>query len=651
MLRRLQRMSVAEILHRAMRTGRHVVERRLPSLGRPPAPGHEALAERRWFLDLADRESIRRTAMERLGWSEATARDLRAHRFSFFALEKQDFGAVIRWNRDYRNGVDAPGGFGPLLDYRDSARFGDIKYLWEHNRHHHFVELAKAWYLTGDEEYASDVVAQLVSWLEECPYPRGVQWSSALESALRVINWVFALRFLRAGARQPVSLTDDILRRWLHVLHQHLWFIDRNLSRHSSANNHLIGEAAGLFIGALMVETPHSSRWLRRAKEILEREALAQVWADGVTKEQTTAYQTFVFDFLYIAARLGELNGIPFSRTYLQRLERMAEFVRALLDGNGEVPGIGDDDEGHVVVLCHAPGFRKFRSLVTTASLTFGRPDLAPEGGGGDEKTFWLTGRLADDAEPVPTAASGPRRSVPDDFPDGGYFILRGADARVVFDCGPLGYLSIAAHGHADALSVLLDHRGVPILVDPGTYVYHTDRTWRDFFRGTRAHSTVTVDALDQSVIGGSFLWLRHARAQLLHRSTGRVRGRHDGYTRLPNPVVHEREVRLDADSRTVVVTDLLQCSGEHSVEILWQLHPDCLCSPAGRAVRIERGPAAIMLEPDGDWGTVSLHAGESDPPLGWYSPGIDRKTAATAVRVAGKIRGTTTCRTTIHLL
>ncbi len=669
MVRRLQRMSPAEIAHRAYRTGRHVAERRLPGIGRPPAPGHVALADRRWFVDLSERETIRRTLTEQLGWSDRAAGDLLAHRFTFFALERHPFGDVIRWNRDYKNGVDAPGGFGPLLDYRDAARYGDIKYLWEHNRHHHLVELSKAWYLTGDEAYAADVVAQVRSWIAECPYPQGVQWASALESALRVINWTFALRFLLSGETMPRSLTPEILQAWLHSLHQHLWFIDRNLSRHSSANNHLIGEAAGLFVGALIVDTPESARWVRRAQAMLEREALVQVWPDGVTKEQTTAYQTFVFDFLFIAGRLGDINGLPFSPAYWQRLERMAEFVHALIGGDGEVPAIGDDDEGYVVVLCHAPGYRKFRSLLDTAAIAFDRAELGSGSHRFDEKTFWLTGHTVPSGFVERAGSGGPRtheivagvagreaRSalasvLPDDFPDGGYYVLRGAGARVVVDCGPLGYLSIGAHGHADALSVLLDYEGLPILVDPGTYVYHSDRLWRDYFRGTGAHNTVVIDGQDQSVIGGSFMWLRHARATLVERGVDHVRGRHDGYTRLSDPVVHEREVRLDAAARAVMVTERIECKGKHVVDVLWHLHPACRCTVEGGRVKVERNGVAIAIEPDAASGTVSLHSGECDPPLGWYSPGVDRKEPATAVRVSRAIQGAHTCTTRIQLL
>ena len=77
-----------------------------------------------------------------------------------------------------------------------------------------------------------------------------------------------------------------------------------------------------------------------------------------------------------------------------------------------------------------------------------------------------------------------PRLPVRRAFPEGGYYIL-GSDfetpreIRIVADAGPLGYREIAAHGHADALSFTLSVAGRELLVDPGTYAYHTQAAWR----------------------------------------------------------------------------------------------------------------------------------------------------------------------------
>ena len=113
---------------------------------------------------------------------------------------------------------------------------------------------------------------------------------------------------------------------------------------------------------------------------------------------------------------------------------------------------------------------------------------------------------------------------------------------------GRLGYLSIAAHGHADALSFTLSAGGEELLIDPGTFAYHTQKQWRDYFRGTSAHNTVRIDGQDQSVGAGNFLWLAHApvaraRIQCSTPQFDRLVAEHDGYRRLADPVTHRREL------------------------------------------------------------------------------------------------------------
>src|SRR5213593_909355 len=91
------------------------------------------------------------------------------HRLSFFDLLDRDLGDPIDWNRDHESGRKAPLRFAPLVDYRDYRVTGDAKVVWEPNRHHHLVVLGRAYRATGDVRYASAVVEQLESWLEQCP--------------------------------------------------------------------------------------------------------------------------------------------------------------------------------------------------------------------------------------------------------------------------------------------------------------------------------------------------------------------------------------------------------------------------------------------------------------------------------------------------
>lgn len=56
----------------------------------------------------------------------------------------------------------------------------------------------------------------------------------------------------------------------------HLWEITRKYSRGSSANNHRIGEAAGVFIASsYFPDLDHDGRWQRESRQILDEEIIA----------------------------------------------------------------------------------------------------------------------------------------------------------------------------------------------------------------------------------------------------------------------------------------------------------------------------------------------------------------------------------------
>ena len=62
-------------------------------------------------------------------------------------------GDDVRWNVDPKTRHRAPLSFGKTLNYRDTRLVGDIKYLWELNRHLEVVTLAQAYALTSDRRY------------------------------------------------------------------------------------------------------------------------------------------------------------------------------------------------------------------------------------------------------------------------------------------------------------------------------------------------------------------------------------------------------------------------------------------------------------------------------------------------------------------
>ena len=145
-------------------------------------------------------------------------------------------------------------------------------------------------------------------------------------------------------------------------------------------------------------------------------------------------------------------------------------------------------------------------------------------------------------------------------------------------DGGPHGYLSIAAHAHADALSVEVRYAGVDILADPGTYCYHGEPAWRSYFRSTIAHNTAELGGHSQSSEGGPFMWVRHAHAREIEvvddGDIARWTAEHDGYTSLDPPALHRRSVLLDRASRSIDIIDEID-GGSHDIRLAFHLGPE----------------------------------------------------------------------------
>jgi hypothetical protein len=650
-LNRLRCMTPAEIAHRVLRAADAYRERLgLRAWDRAAAPGGLRARVPRWIRAPS--------GLDPAPYAAAADR-IASGRLDVFALRDCALGSPPRWNRDPKTGIEAPLGVGMLLDYRDAARVGDIKYLWEPNRHIHLVTLAQAYALTGDPKYFEVLREHLSSWWAACPAGLGPNWASALEPAMRLINWSIAWQIL-GGVRCPRFAEPggaDFMRAWLVSVHQHARFVRAHYSLYSSANNHLIGEATGVFVAALTWPYwEEAADWRGEALAILEREALLQNGADGVNREQASSYQQFEFDLLLIALLAGRANGALFSAQVDARLEAMLEFLAAIMDVGGNVPMIGDSDDGCVARLTPVPGFCRYASLLATGAVLFRRGDFKAKAARLDDKTRWLLGEGADAVfDALPEEPAPPRR----EFREGGYYIL-GADfetereIRLVADCGPLGYQAIAAHGHADALAFTLSVGGLEFLVDPGTYAYHAQAQWRRYFRGTSAHNTLRVDGRDQSEQGGPFMWLAKASAGCHAFSSNGARDLleawHDGYQRLDDPVLHRRRLALDKRARTIAIEDRLDMRGAHDIELFFHCEEHASFERCAAGWRISRGDRSITITlPQHAGAANAVYRGSTDPILGWVSRRFDEKTPAPTLVWRARCSGDTLLTTEIR--
>ena len=660
--RRLRSMSLDEFMSRTKSTLRDAIDRSRIALGLFPSlavddafvaqaaapPGFRVsdVAVGAWVSPNASPDEA--------AWCRRLLREadrIASHRLSFLGLKDRHVGDPIDWNRDHASGRLAPMRFAPSIDYRDFRVTGDAKLVWELNRHHHLVVLARAYRASADAHYAQATIAQLESWLRQCPFPMGMNWRSPLELAIRLINWVWIIDLVRDSA----LFKDDVWARLVRACELHVWEITRNYSQGSSANNHLIGEAAGVYVAATYFPGLRDASFRRgESRQILIREIAAQTYGEGCSRELALGYHLFVLQFFLVAGIVARSVGDDFPAAYWAQLERMLEFVGVLVEGGGSAPMFGDSDDGYVLDLGDSTD--RAAALLSVGASIFRRADFKAWAGRYTESARWLLGhssRAQFDATPTPPESPLTSRG----FPDSGHYLLqcggRAADDRVsvLFDCGELGFKSIAAHGHADVLSFTLRAFGRDIFVDPGTYDYFSYPAWRDYFRSTRAHNALVVDDSDQSIMLGPFLWGARANARCVRWEPrgqgGSVTGEHDGYTRLADPVVHRRTLELDAQTRALTIRDEIIARGTHRVAIYFHLSDDCSVAQTGpHRSRITVNGRTVALELDSRL-TVRMLRGSDEPIGGWVSRAYHEKSPATTIVASGTCVGSTSflCR------
>lgn len=431
-----------------------------------------------------------------------------------------------RWHAAFQTPGDWPVRFAADYAFGEEGVPGDIRTNWELNRHCQFVLLAKSYFVTGEAAYLFELSSLFGDWNDNNPFMWGPEWASPMEESIRPINWLVCAAFLDAVGD---SAADGLRERlcvgaWTMAAH-----VRQHYSRYSSANNHTVVEAAGVAIAAAVFG---ERKWLDEALAMLGVEVVRQTYPDGVNKEQALHYQLFVMEALCLVSHVLRTGGEALPEALVAQLSSMARYARACCVGGGRYIEFGDDDEGAILCLsqekpCYPEYVLAFTTLELGAGCRWAKAVRCCETLG------WLY-----EVEQLEVAAGFPviTNKPVESFPEGGVTIVRFDEGRAVlaFDHGPLGFGELAAHGHADALSVQLFVDCEPVLIDPGTYVYNGNREMRDLFRSTHAHNTVCVGGRDQSEALGPFLWGRKANVSgfaLEECEDGvRMAAEHDGY-------------------------------------------------------------------------------------------------------------------------
>ena len=500
------------------------------------------------------------------------------HEFHLLGYEKLDYGPNIDWHSDPVHGKRSPMTPWFKIDFLDVHAVGDHKVMWELNRHQHLVTLAKAWCLPEVESISVKWRSSGIRGKRQIRIrsastgPARLKWASAACRGSGFVIWSPHVRtslfpskpILRSLCDRRGDTSGGTCRR----------IFRRTLT--SSAKRSRSSSSAA-----------YARRFLRRnagetkAGELFWKNLNDKFVQTASTSSSRSITMSTRSTFSCTRDILPSQSGLAIPELFDTALKKMLDVIQALSDV-GPVEGFGDDDGGRVFNP-RRNQLERMTDPLALGSVLYGRDKYRVAG---PPKKRSGCSAIKPSRYPRSRFPSWlwHRRS----FESGGIYLINDPEPcpqQLMIDAGPQG-TGHSGHGHADALSVRLSFDGHRFLVDPGTYCYVSDGQERDWFRGTGAHNTLRVDNLDQSVPEGPFAWRSiptvKAETWLNGQTFDFFVGSHNGYCRLPEPVLHRRSV-FHVKAGMWFVRDSAEGQGPHLLESFWHFAPEL-------EVREERG-------------------------------------------------------------
>jgi hypothetical protein len=461
----------------------------------------------------------------------------------------------------------------------------DVKVPWELSRLQMLPVLGKAHLLTGRKGYRAAARALVSDWIRLNPVGMGVNWTVAMEAALRATSICLLLNLLSPFRPEEEEWVQAVTKS----LWEHLLFIEAHSEfSHIIRSNHYLSNLLGLLCLSIFLEGGGMAERRAEYSQRLQREIFRQVYADGGDYEASTGYHVLVTQMFTTALLLMRADGIKPAHDFLERLRGMHRFIAELADEQGRLPHVGDCDDGRTELLSDdleqmlsvpVPERYSLRvgGLVGVGSALFGEA-----WGSTSDDALWY-GLAAE-----PSSHSGnwaaPRHKPVTIFPDSGVAVARNHQAEVLLFAIPNGLCGKGSHTHNDKLSVAFRLMGEELLCDSGTCFYTRHRDTRNEFRSTASHNTARIDGQEQNTVpdknNGLFCLGNEAQVAPIRSKEMpggvELESAHEGYGRIG--VLHSRMVRLR--ERSLQLEDRFEGGDEHQIELNfhvsdgWELHP-----------------------------------------------------------------------------
>ncbi len=535
------------------------------------------------------------------------------HTFGPLGVEEQSFQGAIDWFSDFKGGSWMYGSQEDLEEQlAGTTPEAAIQVTWEFNRHGHFVDMGRAYWLTGHERFASEFIVQMVDWSERNPPLFGVNWMDPETVAHRTLNWLLAMHYFLKSAQ----LTADVLGRVLRTLLLHGLALSRSLH----GQPRLCTASALQVLALTLPELVLSKKWLRQSSAALPICLQNELGPDGLHKSGSSAAQRQACEWLLLPAALHRLNQMHTGDVLAARAQEALEALCHLRPPNALVPEIGRGQGPGLLGRCCGPSEHTQR-LLAFGALALGHGALARLAGEMPMEMLWWFGPSAQSRyDSLSDTALPP---VGGYYPEAGLVTVRdGWESRsswCLLRGLPLEAPSESRFppplAHDDLLSLALTLEGEPVLVEPGGPA--APGSVAQAFATLYCHSAPRVAGeLEPLQLSGE----GHRLAVEQRREGLYMAGGRDVWMDSKRAFRLRRELLFQPDKKRLAVRDSLEGEGDVQFEEVLLLAPhidvmmrgDMGCLLRGRRLQARIHPvfpARFRYE---------MHKGRTQPFAGW---------------------------------
>jgi uncharacterized heparinase superfamily protein len=442
-----------------------------------------------------------------------------------------------------------------------------LSMLWRYNLHYFD-------FLNQQDSLEPNVAKSLIlKWIAENPMGSKCGWDP-YPASLRIINWV---KWLTKYQENDSIIIGSL---WTQLR----WLSQR--PEYHLLGNHLFINAKAMIIGSQFFTGQRAEQMYKKGVAIVEQELDEQFLPDGAQFELSPMYHALAMEDLIEIYNVFNASGYSSLKEKIKvKIQKGMQLLSAMTYDNGEYAHLNDTAQGI------APSLDQLKNLagISGISVDFNLRAL-------------------------------------NYFKDAGYVVYAAYDIKLIADLANVGPDYLPGHAHADTLSFELAFGLYRVVVNHGVTCYGTSEQ-RQFERGTKAHSTVTINNENSSEVWSGFRVARRAYpfdVQVKESNGGiLIRGSHNGYHRLKGSPSHTRNWLINEDA--INVTDQIQ--GEHqSAVVKYLIHPE---------VKVVEQQDKLVIVELKDGARVSFEANQPiNIVTSTYSQGFGRLTPTIALEI-----------------